>query len=613
MVLQRDISIPIWGWASPGEKVEILFKNKHYSTVTGADKKWKIKLAPSKAGGPFNMVLKGNNTITIEDVLIGDVWFCSGQSNMEYELFKAAEKYPSEIASSTNSQIRHFLVKRKIDFNSSNDIESQKGWEYSNPSTVLNFSAIAYFFGRKLFEKYQIPIGLINCSYGGTPAEAWINENAMDSFPEYKKRALLFKDKAIVDSITEVDKKLVDQWNLNVANLDIGEKEKWYQNSIDTHDWDKINMPSFWQEKALPKVDAGVVWFKRKLFIPEKYAGKSAVLRLGNLIMKDVTYWNGVKVGTTSNKYAPRKYQINSDLLKAGENTITVKLLNESGDAGFIKDKPYLLEIGDTVISLEGAWQYKLSADVKPFMRNDVTRFQNEASAMYYGMLQPVIGYGIKGVIWYQGESNVSKANEYYSLFPTLINSWRKEWGQGVFPFLYVQLANINQPKETPYESKLANLQNAQSMTLHLPNTGMAVVNDIGEWNDVHPMNKLEAANRLYLAALKVAYHENNMVYSGPTLEKAIINKDSVSLTFANKGSGLVAKNSEQLNYFQLSEDGKKFEWAEALLTNNKVIVWSTKVSNPTWVRYAWADNPKGANLYNKEGLPASCFSVKIK
>jgi sialate O-acetylesterase len=613
MVLQRDISIPIWGWAETGEKVEVIFKNKHYTTVTGLDKKWKINLAQSHAGGPFTLVLKGNNTIIIEDVLIGDVWFCSGQSNMEYELFKAAEKYPSEIATSTNSQIRHFLVKRNIAFNSSNNIESDKGWEYSNPSTVLNFSAIAYFFGRKLFEKYQVPIGLINCSYGGTPAEAWMNEIALDSFPEYKKRALLFKDKQIVDSITEVDKKYVDQWNRNVANLEIGDKEKWFQNSTSIKDWNNIIMPSFWQEKVLPKVEAGVVWFKKNISIPGKYAGKTAVLRVGNLIMKDVTYWNGIKVGTTSNKYAPRKYSIDASLVQNGENIITVKLLNESGDAGFIKDKPYLVEIGDTVISLEGEWHYKLSVDTKPLLRNDITRFQTEASAMYHGMLEPLVGYGIKGVIWYQGESNVSKANEYYALFPTLINSWRKEWNQGEFPFLYVQLANINQPKDIPYESKLANLQNAQSKTLQLPNTGMAVVNDIGEWNDVHPMNKLTAANRLYVTALKVAYNEKNIVYSGPTVAKTELSRDSILITFKNTGAGLIAKDSTELHYFQISDESKKFVWAKAFIRDNKVVVWSSKILKPQWVRYAWADNPKGANLYNQEGLPASCFSERVK
>ena len=613
MVLQRDIAIPIWGWAEAGEKVEVIFKNKHYTTVTGLDKKWKINLAQSHAGGPFTLVLKGNNTIIIEDILIGDVWFCSGQSNMEYELYKAAERYPNEIATSANSQIRHFLVKRNIDFKTSNNIESEKGWEYSNPSTVLNFSAIAYFFARKLFDKYQVPIGLINCSYGGTPAEAWMNEIALDSFPEYKKRALLFKDKLIVDSISEFDKKYVDQWTSNVADLDLGDKEKWFQNTTSMKDWNNIIIPSFWQEKALPKVEAGIVWFKKNIFIPEKYAGRKAVLRIGNLIMKDVTYWNAVKVGTTSNKYAPRKYSIDANLVQKGENIITVKLLSESGDAGFIKDKPYLLEIGDTLISLEGEWHYKLSVDTKPLLRNDVTRFQNEASAMYHGMLEPLVGYGIKGVIWYQGESNVSKANEYYTLFPTLINSWRKEWNLGEFPFLYVQLANINQPKEIPYESKLANLQNAQSKTLQLPNTGMAVVNDIGEWNDVHPMNKLTAAHRLYLTALKVAYKEKNIVYSGPTVAKTELCKDSILITFTNTGAGLIAKDSEELHYFQIADESKKFVWAKASIRENKVVVWSAKILKPQWVRYAWADNPKGANLYNQEGLPASCFSERVK
>jgi len=612
MVLQRNKSIPIWGWASVGESVKISFKGKVYTTITDQQKKWKIYLAATKEGGPYTISIDGTNHIVLEDVLIGDVWFCSGQSNMEYELYKAAEKYPKEIASSTNDKIRHFLVKRNNSFIPLDNVASLKGWEKASPETVPNFSAIAYFYARQLYEKYKVPIGLINASYGGTPAEAWMSMNALRNYPNYFERALFFRDPKRVDSVEKSDKLFLDDWINNVKDLDIGEKESWYKSVTNATNWGLVELPSFWQEKILPEVKAGTVWFKKEVILPPKYINQPATLRLGNIIMKDETFVNGIKVGSTSNKHAPRKYTIKQSLLKEGENIITVKVTNEMGDAGFIRDKRYQLEIGDTLIHLSGQWKYKLGVAVNPFLRDKLTKFFCEGTALYNAMVHPLLGYGIKGVIWYQGESNQSKAKEYRRLFPDLIQSWRKEWGQGDFPFLWVQLANINKPKSQPSESKLAELQDAQSNTLKLTNTGMAVINDIGEWNDVHPMNKLEAARRLYLAALKVAYHEKNIVYAGPTLIKSEIKKHSIILYFDNIGSGMIALKNATLGHFAIAAADKKFIWADAIIKDNTIIVSSKYVEHPKFVRYAWADNPVGANLYNKEGLPASCFTTEI-
>ena len=612
MVLQRNIVIPIWGWAEAGEKIEVSFKGKSYTTITGADNKWKVNLDKSKEGGPYELIVKGNNLIKVEDVLVGDVWFCSGQSNMEYELYKAAEKYSNEIANSENQQIRHFQVKRNNSYTLLNNLESIKGWEKAGPKTVPNFSAIAYFYALKLYDKYKVPIGLINSSYGGTPAEAWMSEAALVNYPKYYDRANFFKVQSRMDSVTKADKMYRDQWNKKVTTLDEGDKAHWESKTFDASNWPTISVPSFWQEK-LPEVKAGTVWYKKEIQLPKKFDGQPAKLRLGNIILNDVTYINGTKVGATSGKHGPRYYTINKKVVIEGINTITVKVTNEIGDAGFIKDKRYQLEIGDTVIDLTGDWKYQLGIALEPFKRDSLTKFYCEGAALYNAMINPLVGYGIKGVIWYQGESNQSKAKEYRTLFPDLITSWRSAWGQGNFPFLWVQLANINKPKPQPSESKLAELQDAQSNTLSLPNTGMAVINDIGEWNDVHPMNKLEAANRLYLASLKVAYDENNIVFSGPTLSKTEIKDNNIVLYFKNIGSGLIAKETGKLAHFAIADETKKYVWAEAYIQDNKVIVSSNKIQHPKYVRYAWADNPVGANLYNKEGLPASCFNTENK
>ena len=613
MVLQRNTAIPIWGWGAAGEKIEITFKGKTYSTITGADKKWKVNLDASMEGGPYALNIKGTNLIQVDDILVGDVWFCSGQSNMEYELYKAAEKYPTEIANSKNDQIRNFQVKRDHSFSPLDNVASIKGWEKASPETVPNFSAIAYFYAVKLYEKYGVPIGLINASYGGTPAEAWIPEAALVNYPKYYNRNNFFKSVSNIDSVTKSDKAYNDFWNQQVASLDEGNKADWKNKSFDASSWSTVSMPSFWQEKILPEVKAGTVWFKKDIQVSKKYAGQAAKLRLGNIIMKDVTFINGIKVGATSNKHAPRYYVINKNILQEGVNTITVQVTNEMGDAGFIKDKRYQLEIGDTIIYLNGDWKYKLGVSVEPFKRDSLTKLFCEGAALYNAMIHPLVGYGIKGVIWYQGESNQSKAKEYRTLFPDLITSWRALWGQGDFPFLWAQLANINKPKTLPSESKLAELQDAQSNTLSLPMTGMAVLNDIGEWNDVHPMNKLEAANRMYLASLKVAYNENNIVYSGPTLLKTEIKESSIVLYFDNIGSGLIAKGNGKLAHFAIASEDKKYIWADAYIQDNKVIVSSKTIAQPKYVRYAWADNPVGANLFNKEGLPATCFNTEKK
>ena len=613
MVLQRDQPIPIWGWAEPNEMVSISFQGKSYQTTADNNRQWKILLPSQAYGGPFEMLIQASNKIVIRDILIGEVWFCSGQSNMEYELYKSEDLYSHEIKTADNSNIHLFQVKRNFSFQPVRELVSENGWEKASPKAVYKFSAVAYLFGRKLYEKYKVPVGLISCSYGGTPAEAWMSEAALNTFPHYLKRANDFKNQSFRDSLTLRDKTIADRWNEQLNVADLGEQQGWKNNSTETTDWKQISIPSFWQDSIYPEVKAGIVWFKKDFFLPANFTNRDAVLRLGNLILKDITYLNGVKVGTTSNKYLVRKYQIPSGLLKEGVNTITVRLQNESGDAGFITDKPYRLEFGDTTIDLKGYWKCKSAASVTPLDRTDMMKFHTEPTSLYNGMIYPIIGYGIKGVLWYQGESNSGRASEYYTLFPALINSWRKEWGQGDFPFLYVQIANINKPKPKPSESKIAELQDAQQQTLYLPNTAMAVTNDIGEWNDVHPMNKMEVANRLLLAAQKIAYQEKNIVHSGPTYDYSHLANDTVVLHFKNLGSGLIAKNEEKLNHFALAEATGKYVWATAVIRGDQVYVSAPSIKSPVYLRYAWADNPVGANLYNKEGLPASCFKIEIK
>jgi sialate O-acetylesterase len=353
-----------------------------------------------------------------------------------------------------------------------------------------------------------------------------------------------------------------------------------------------------------------VVWLRKEFTLDESLAGKTGTLYMGRIVDSDSTYLNGELVGSVTYQYPPRIYTVPKGLLKKGKNVITARVIVNYGNGAFINQKPYELKIEDKTIDLKGAWKYKKGAKTGPL--SSTTFFQYKPTGLYNAMISPLLNYSIKGVIWYQGESNVDRAKEYYPLFSTMINSWRKAWSQGNFPFLYVQLANLNPAQKSPTESGLAELREAQLKTLSVPNTAMVVAHDLGEWNDIHPLNKGDVGKRLALAARKLAYKED-ITYSGPIFKEAKRVGNKVEISFSNTGTGLVAKNGEDLNHFAVAGEDGKFVWAKAKVENNKVIVWSDEISKPKIVRYAWADNPEGANLYNKEGLPASSFQVSLE
>jgi sialate O-acetylesterase len=320
----------------------------------------------------------------------------------------------------------------------------------------------------------------------------------------------------------------------------------------------------------------------------------------------DTTYVNGKIMGTVSYQYPPRIYDVSENMLKAGKNIVVVRVINNSGRGGFVLDKPYQLIAAGQTIDLKGKWQYKLGATMDPLPAKTFIEWQ--PLGLYNGMLAPLLNYRIKGVIWYQGEANTGKPLEYQKLFPAVIADWRQKWNQGDFPFLYVQLANFMEVKDQPCESNWAELRESQLKTLSVPNTAMAVATDIGEWNDIHPLNKEDVGKRLALAAQKVAYGDEEVVYSGPIYQSMKIQANKIVITFTNTGSGLIAKGGGELKHFTVAGADKKFIWAKAKIEGDKVIVWNADITNPEAVRYAWADNPEGANLYNKEGLPASSF-----
>ncbi|UOQ74147.1 sialate O-acetylesterase [Hymenobacter cellulosilyticus] len=611
MILQRDAPVAVWGWAKPGEKVTVTLAGKTAATTTGPDGRWRASLAKMKAGGPYEMTIAGTNRITLKDVLIGDVWVCSGQSNMETPMSRLRDKYPDVVAQANNPMIRQFNVDLRYAFSGPKADVAGGKWVPTTPQNVLAFSGVAYFFAKTLFDKYHVPIGLIRSAVGGSPAEAWLSADALKAFPTYAQAAEKVKDSTYVARTIAQGQAASRAWYTSLRQQDQGVVKgstPWYATSYQAADWKTMKIPGYWADQGLGPVN-GVVWFRKEVEVPASMVGKPARLELGTIVDSDSVYINGQFAGTTGYQYPPRKYDLPTTLLQPGRNIIVIRVINNGGRGGFTLDKQYRLTAGGQTLDLRGDWQYKLGAATAPTPGS--TSFQNQPGGLYNGMIAPLLPYTIKGVLWYQGESNTAKPEEYQPLLTALITDWRKHWQQPTLPFLYVQLANFMQVKDQPTESNWAGVREGQRRTLVVPNTGMAVALDLGEWNDIHPLNKEDVGKRLALAAQKVAYGDKKVVASGPLYQSMQVAGNKATLTFTSTGGGLVAKDGKPLRYFAIAGPDKKFVWAQAKIEGNKVVVWNDQVPNPVVVRYAWADNPEGANLANKEGLPASSFQAQ--
>jgi sialate O-acetylesterase len=604
MILQRDAKINIWGWASANEKVTIKFDGKTYKTKTADDGKWKLQLAPMKAGGPYTMELKGNNKIVLHDILIGDVWVCAGQSNMEHQMKLHAVLYADEIAHANYTEIRQFKVPNTTDLQSPQDNFSSGSWKWANSNDIKDFSAVAYFFAKALYQKYHIPVGIINASWGGIPVEAMMSEDALKDFPSILKTVEKNKDTAYVN---EVNRKAFAAMNAGNDNEDKGITGRWFDTSYQPKEWRRIAVPGYWEDQGIKDLD-GVVWYRREIDIPASMINQPAKVFLGRIVDADELYINGIKVGSTAYLYPQRRYAVTNGILKPGKNLFVVRVTNNFGKGGFVPDKPYQLIAGNDTLDLTGYWQYKVGQVNRPqhsFI--NTIALQNQPTALYNSMIAPLVGYNIKGFVWYQGESNTGKPDEYAKLQPAMINDWRKKWQQPDIPFLFVQLPGFMDYNYLPSESQWAMFREAQATSLSVANTGMAVAIDLGEWNDIHPDRKKDVGDRLALAAEKVAY-KDSIVYAGPTYQSSAIEGNRITLTFTNTGSGLTTSDGEEPATIAIAGDDKKFVWAHAKIENDKLVVWSDEITSPKYVRYAWADDPSNPNLVNKEGLPAIPF-----
>jgi sialate O-acetylesterase len=609
MIVQRDAKLKIWGWAAKGEKVNVSFNGKNFKATTGLDGKWSLWLTPIKAGGPYTMNIKASNQITINNILAGDVWICAGQSNMVHNMDLHKERYAEDIAQANYPEIRQFLVPTLTNLQTPVEDIPKGNWKSATPHDVLKFSVVAYFFAKKLYEKYHVPIGLINASVGGTPIEAWTSEEGLKEFPDLLPIVKKNKDTTYVNG-TNRSAQASNNQRAKRKQEDkglIGPKP-WYDTTYVPKNWNTINIPGYWEDQGIKDLD-GVVWYRREIEVPASMTGIPAKIALGRIVDADFLYVNGVLAGNTTYQYPQRRYQLKPGLLKPGKNILVIRVLNNGGKGGFVPDKPYYLSAGGQTIDLKGYWQYKVG-EVYSRDRSGGggISFQNQPTALFNAMVAPFTNFAVKGFLWYQGESNSSKAEEYGKLLPALIADWRNQWKQGDLPFLYVQLPNFMEVNYSPSESEWAQLRESQLKALSVPNTAMAVAIDLGEWNDIHPDNKKPIGERLALAAQRIAYGDKDVVYSGPIYQSSRIEGNKIIINFSHTGSGLISIDGEDLNQFAIAGADKKFVWAHAIIENNTVVVWSDDIANPVYVRYAWANNPQGANLYNKEQLPASPF-----
>lgn len=609
LILQRDKPLLIWGKSNPNAEVLLTFDTDSFVTRADETGNWEIPLPAQSAGGPHTFRFSSGIQILVEDVWFGDVWLCSGQSNMELMMERVKDTYPSELSNASNDLIRQFTVPDEYDFEKERRDFSAGEWSKLSPKTVKNFSAVAYFFAQEIFNKTHVPIGIINAALGGAPIESWVSEEVLSNYPQLLTEGQKYKNKALIVQTEAKNREITKNWTERVNKEDIGLYENWKEKTAD-NSWRKMQIPNFWTDID-SSIHTGSVWFKKTFQLNSTQAQESPRLFLGRIVDADSVFLNGTFIGTTSYQYPPRKYNIPKGLLREKNNELTIRIINSSGKGGFIKDKPYSLLFSDDTLHLSGEWQYRVGSQIPP--QEPQTTIRWKPFGLYNAMISPLKNLYLKGILWYQGESNTDSTFSYSNMLKTLVLNWRNNFKDENLPFIGIQLANFLEPKPQPSESNWAKLRQEQFSILSLPNIGLVSTIDLGEWNDIHPLNKKDVGKRAALQALKLAYSMKNIVASGPMIQGAFRKNKEIVLTFSEIGSGLIQLGSNKIQHLAIAGENKKFQWTKAKVIGKQVVVDTPDAIKVKYIRYAWADNPNNANLYNQEGLPAYPFEIEIE
>jgi sialate O-acetylesterase len=601
MVLQRGKKNTIWGWSDPGDKVRVEISGKHASGVAGADRRWQVKIQPPAVGGPYTIKISGHQTMELNNVLVGDVWLCGGQSNMQVSL-RFARNGEDEVKAANFPEIRFFSVAPHSAYHHTNVVDG--AWKVVSPETADHVSAVAYYFARKVQQEIHVPIGLVVDALGGTPAEAWMSAAALHPLKDFDV-PLAELEKLAATGAPEYGNYVMHWYD----QYDVGVKGSWAALDFDDSTWKAVDIPGGFSDLGVPETPA-VAWFRKEIVVPDPLPAGRALLFLGSIERMDTAYINGTQVGASAWVENPRVYFIPDGVLKPGKNVVAIRVLKTKPTGGFLaKPEELRLELGDkTRIALAGKWKGQLSVDARPPHPLPIG-YENwpvMPAVLYEGMLAPIAPLSITGALWYQGEQNSERGFQYRRILPAMIEDWRKLFGQGDFPFYIVSLPAFGHRSETPTDDKWAETRESQALTAaSVRNACLAVTIDTGDPDNLHPKDKQPVGERLALCALAKQYGKK-VAYAGPTLASVERLPDSVRLHFAHTDGGLVVKGAK-LEEFEIAGEDRKWYWADARIEGNTVVVSSPSVPNPKEVRYAWQSNP-AATLFNGAGLPVGPF-----
>ena len=618
MVVQRGKLIPVWGHADAGEAVTVRFNKKVYQTTADADGRWRVDLPKMKAGGPYQLTV---NDQTIDNILVGDVWLLSGQSNIDVTIERVYPQYTQEIDKYENSQIRLFRVQNETSTHGvKEDIRHTNiNWKPVNKQNAWLFSAAGYFLGKRMFQTNKVPQGIIVNSWGGTPIEAWISEDSLKAdYPMLLKKLQMYQNDNYVRAQMQANGAANQQWESILNQTDPGYADV----AVDETSWQQIDQNN-WTWRG-----TGSVWLRQHITIDKEHAGKPARLLLGTLFDRDVTYLNGKQIGQTGYQYPPRRYDIPEGMLKEGDNVIAIRFINKFGAVHFIPEKPYMLCFGDDRLSqnpmpkdvqpLSGLWKMKVGAEMPQCPSSDVS-LQNLPTTLYNAVLYPLAPYAINGVVWYQGESNTGNPAPYADHLKKLMGSWRDRWNDQQMPFVIVQLANYDgrqqtgfprpiTPQTEPVNSGWAQLREAQRVVAKADaKAELAVINDLGETVDIHPLRKKEVAERIGLCFDKLLY--NNKVKLSPEVVSTQVSDAAIQLTLDQP------IQEGDLYTFEVCNNGNNtYQNVPAVGKGNVITLLVPQASQASAlkIRYAWKDDPKQANVRSLSGLPMSSFELSI-